>query len=90
MNNPSATTHELASAYATQLVKRLGLTDEMSVARGDAEMVWDLAYDAFMWRTQPSLPLVGGGKPGTGGLTQVEDDAADDDGDGTIFKGGRL
>lgn len=86
MNNA----HELAKAYATQVVVRLGLHDEMSVARGDAELVWDLAYDAFMYRTQPSLPLMGGGKPDKGGLTQVEDDAADDDGDGILFMGGKL
>jgi len=85
MNNSSRTAHELASAYATQLVKRLGLTDEMSVARGDAEMVWDLAYDAFMYRTQPSLPLMGGGKP----VLAVETDNTFEE-DGTIFMGGRL
>lgn len=90
MNSTSRTAHELASAYATQVTKRLGLNDDMSIARGDAELVWDLAYDAFMYRTQPGLPLMGEGKPDRGGLTQVEDDAADDDGDGTIFMGGRL
>lgn len=55
MNNPNATAHDLASAYATQVVKRLNLNDDMSVARGDAELVWDLAYDAFMYRTRPTL-----------------------------------
>jgi len=86
--------HELASAYATQVIKRLSLTDEMSIARGDAELVWDLAYDAFMYRTQPSLPALGGSLTKAAWdiakTTQIEDDAANDDGDGTLFMGGKL
>jgi hypothetical protein len=65
----------------------------MTIARGDAEYIWDLAYDAFMYRTLPSLAMA---SPPSAGIALapvrdvVQDDAAFDDTDGTFFGGGKL
>ena len=52
------TTHDKASAYASHIVQVLNVADAMSIERGDTELVWDLAYDAFMYRELPALPLL--------------------------------
>lgn len=60
MNN---SLHELACAFADEAVRRAEVEDSRSKDSGRAEFVWDLAYDAFLWRTQPTLPL--SSKPST-------------------------
>jgi hypothetical protein len=87
--------HDSAVAYADSMLRRLGFTDPRSVHSGEAEELWDLAYDAYMYRTLPSLGLLpsfgspNGGKPDRGGLTTVQTDNTNED-DGTYFSGGKL
>lgn len=79
--------HNKASAYADQILRQLGMHDSYTVNKGDAELVWDLAYDAFMWRsTAGTLAMASPPKPA---LAEVQTDYADED-DGTVFMGGRL
>jgi len=49
--------HQEASLFADHILHKLELSDRLSREDGRAELAWDLAYDAFMYRSLPSLPL---------------------------------
>lgn len=50
-------THTEATEFANAFLRRTGLNDTYSISSGLAEEVWDAAYDAFMWRSQPTLGI---------------------------------
>ena len=71
--------HDSAVAYADSMLRRLGFTDPRSVHSGEAEELWDIAYDAYMYRTLPALPVLGGKPDPAVGLVQTDNTDEDED-----------